>query len=146
MPWALTEYIITWRQYSLNTYTYKIDSPRVLTILLLLLIIIYPLTASVVGASQMTLQPVFSIFLCSSLSSGTWRTPSVSIPWCCLPTSSSVCLVFFPVSLCLARRFWPDLVNGKHDYTNAVCVSVRSSAGLRLVQLPAGSWHWHPRW
>ena len=24
-------------------------------------------------------------------------------PWCCLPTPSSVCLVFFPLSLCLAR-------------------------------------------
>ena len=34
---------------------------------------------------------------------GTWRTPGLSIPWCCLPTSSSVCLVFFPLSLCLAR-------------------------------------------
>ena len=32
-PWALTEYIISWRQYSLNTYTYKIDSPSVLTVL-----------------------------------------------------------------------------------------------------------------
>ena len=53
----------------------------------------YPLTARVIWASQLTSQPVFSSFLCSPLPSGTWRTPGLSIPWCCLPTSSSVCLV-----------------------------------------------------
>ena len=60
------------------------------------IIIIYPLTAKVVGVPQMISQPVSSIFLCSPLPSRTWRTPGLSIPWCCLPTSSSVCLVFFP--------------------------------------------------
>ena len=49
----------------------------------------------------------FSLF-----STAPCRTPGLSIPWCCLPTSSSVCLVFFPLSLCLARWFWPDLMNG----------------------------------
>ena len=34
-------------------------------------------------------------------------------------TSCSVCLVFFPLSLCLARWFWPDLMNGSHDHTTA---------------------------
>ena len=38
----------------------------------------------------MILQPVFSIFPCSPLPSGTCRTPGLSIPWCCLPTSSFV--------------------------------------------------------
>ena len=47
--------------------------------------------------TRMISQPVSSIFPCSSLPSGTWRTPSLSIPWRCLPTSSSVCLVFFPL-------------------------------------------------
>ena len=84
------------------------------------LIIIYPLTARVVGAPQMISQPVSSIVPCSPLPSGTWRTPGLSSPWCCLPTSSSVCLVFFPLSLCLARWFWPDLMNGKHDHTTAL--------------------------
>ena len=37
-------------------------------------------------------QPVFFIFLCSPQPSGTCRNPCLSIPWCCLPTSSSVCL------------------------------------------------------
>ena len=55
-------------------------------------------------------QPVFSIFLCSPRPFWTWRTPGLSIPSCCLPTSSSVCLVFFSLSLCLARWFWPDLM------------------------------------
>ena len=55
-------------------------------------------------------------------------------------------LVFFPLSLCLTRWFWPDLMNGKHDHTIAVCVSFRSSGDLHVVQLPAGSWHELPRW
>ena len=88
----------------------------------LIIIIINPLTARVVGAPQLILQPVFSIFPCSPQPSGTCRTPGLSIPWCCLPTSSFVRLVFFPLSLCLARWFWPDLMNGKHDHTTAVCV------------------------
>ena len=58
-----------------------------------------------------------------------WRTPGLSTPWCCLLTSSSVCPVFFPPSLCLAQWFWPDLMNGRHDHTTAVCVR-RSSCGL----------------
>ena len=75
----------------------------------LIIIIIYPLTTRVVGAPQMISQPVSSIFACSPLPSWTWQTPGLYVPWCCLPTSSSVCLVFFPFSLCLARWFWPDL-------------------------------------
>ena len=93
----------------------------------IIIIIINPLTARVVGAPQMILQPVSSILPCFPLPSGTCWTPGVSIPWCCLPTSSSVCLVFFALSLCLARWFWPDLMNGKHDHTTALCVSLRSS-------------------
>ena len=50
-------------------------------------------------------QPLSSIFLCSQLPSGTWRTPVLSVPWCCLPTSSSVCLIFFPLSMYLVRWF-----------------------------------------
>ena len=79
-----------------------------------------------------------------SLSSGTCRTPGLSIPCCCLSTSSSVCLVFFPLSPCLARWFWPDLMNGRHDHTTAVCVSLQRSKGLRVVRLPAGPWHGLP--
>ena len=109
------------------------------------IIIISPLTERVVGAPQMILQPAFSISSCSPLPSGTCRTPGLSIPWCCLPTSSSVCLGFFPLSLFLARWFWPDLMNGRRDHTTAVCASLRSS-GLRVVQLPADSWHRLTRW
>ena len=57
---------------------------RLLSDLFLIIIIINPLTARVVGAPQMILQPVFSIFPCSPLPSGTCRTPGLSIPWCCL--------------------------------------------------------------
>ena len=103
--------------------------------------LIYPLTARVVGALQMISLPVSSIFPCSPLPSRTRLTPGLSIPSCCLPTSSSVCLVFFPLSLCLARWFSPDLMNGRHDHTTAVCVSLQWSGGLRAVRLPAGCWH-----
>ena len=41
--------------------------------------LIYPITLRVEGAPQMILQPVSSIFLCSPLPSGTWRTPGLSI-------------------------------------------------------------------
>ena len=101
--------------------------------------LIYPLTVRAIGAPQMISQPVSSIFPCSSLPSGTYQTPGLSIPWCCLPTSSSVCFVFFSLSLCLARWFWPDLANRRHDHTTAVCISLRWSGGLHVVQLPAGS-------
>ena len=86
----------------------------------------------------------FLHFSLSPLPSGTWRTPDLSIPWCCLPTSSSVCVVFFPLSQCLTRWFWPDLMNGRHVHTTAVCVSLRWSGGLRVVRLPAGSWYGLP--
>ena len=115
-------------------------------IIIIIIIIINSLTARVVGAPQMILQPVFSIYPCSPLPSGTCRTPGLSILRCCLPTSSSLCLVFFALSLCLAIWFWPDLMNGKHDHTTAVCVSLRWSGGLREVKLLAGSWHRLPRW
>ena len=49
-----------------------------------------PLTSRVVGAPQMILQPVLSIFPCSLLPPGTCGTPGLSISWCCLPTSSFV--------------------------------------------------------
>ena len=45
-----------------------------------LIIVIYPLTIRVVGALQMIPQPVSSIFPCSPLQSGTWRTPGLSTP------------------------------------------------------------------
>ena len=82
------------------------------------------LTARVVGALQVTSQPASSILLCSPLPSGTRRTPGPSIPWFYLPTSFSVCLVFFPPSPCFARWFWPDLMNRSHVHTTSICVSL----------------------
>ena len=78
-------------------------------IIIIIIIIINPLTARVVGAPQMILQPVFSIFPCSPLPSGTCRTPGLAIPRCCPPTSSSFCLVLssspftVPCKMVLAR-------------------------------------------
>ena len=64
-------------------------------------------------------------------------------PFLDVPTSFSVCLVFFPLSLCLAIWFWPDVMNGRHVYTTSVCVSLQWSEGLCVVRLSAGSWHRH---
>ena len=71
--------------------------------------LICPLTARVVGAPQIISQPVSSIFPCSPLPSGTWRTPGLSIPWCCSPIFSSVwsCLNMFSKMRQLAEENWP---------------------------------------
>ena len=72
-----------------------------------------------------------------------------SRPVHCLVLSShlffSVCLVFFPFSLCLARWFWLDLMNERHVHTTSVCFSLRWSGGFYMVQLLVGSWHRLPR-
>ena len=84
----------------------------------------------------------FSLF-----STALWDLPN-SRPVNSLMTSSYLFLslpCLLPFSLCLARWFWPDLMNGKHDHTTAVCDILRSS-GLCVVHLPAGSWHGLPRW
>ena len=98
-----------------------------------IVIIIYPLTARVVGGTTDDFTSFFH-FPCSPLPSGTLRTSGLSIPWCSVPTSSSVCLVFFPLSLYLARWFRPDLMNGRHDHTNCslhlITMVRRSSSGL----------------
>ena len=73
---------------------------------IIIIIIIYPLTARAVRAPQMILQPVSSVFPCFPLPSGTLRRPpGLPIPWCCLPTTSSVCPVFFPLHCALQDGF-----------------------------------------
>ena len=71
-------------------------------------------------------RPVHSLMLSSHL-------------FLCLP-----CLL--PPLPCLARGFWLDLMNGRHDHTTGVCVFLQSSGGFRLARVPAGSWHVLPRW
>ena len=105
-----------------------------------------PLTARVVWATQMISQPVFSIFPFPHCSLGLGELQACRFPVVVFPPLYPVCLVFFPLSLCFARWFWPDLMYGRHDHTTAVRVSLRSSGDLRVVQLPAGSWHGLPRW
>ena len=46
---------------------------------LVIIIIIYPLTVRVVGASQMILHPVFFIFLCSPRPPGSWRNTEATL-------------------------------------------------------------------
>ena len=51
----------------------------IVTIIIIIINIIHSLTMKVVGAPQMLSQLLFSIFPCSSLPSGTWRTPGLPI-------------------------------------------------------------------
>ena len=86
----------------------------------------------------------FSLF-----STALWDLP-ISRPVHSLMLSSYL----FPCLPCLLPPFivpckgggWSDLMNGKLVHTTAVCISLRLSGGLRVVQLPAGSWHGIPRW
>ena len=71
----------------------------------------------------------FLHFPCSPLPSVTWRTPGLSIPRCCFPTSSSVCLVFFPLSLCLARCEHRQMMRGLFF----VCRSIKREVAVRFT-------------
>ena len=92
----------------------------------------YPLTAGVVGAPQMTSQLVPSIFLCSPLPSGAWRTPGLSIPWCCLPIFF-VCVCFYLPCLLPPFDVPYKVVFARHD-ERETCPYHFS---LRLFILPA---------
>ena len=98
---------------------------------IIIIIIIYPLISRVVGAPQMISQPVSSIFLCSSLPSGTLWTPGLSIPWCCLPIFCLPCLLppfTVPCKMVLARpderETWPY-----HCILRLFTMVTRSSCG-----------------
>ena len=80
--WGTTnDFATSFLQFSLFptalTHTHKCADTN--TIIIIIIIIINPLTARVIGVPQMILQPVFSIFPCSPLPSGTCRTPGLSI-------------------------------------------------------------------
>ena len=113
--------------------------------------LIYPLTARVVGAPQMISQPVSSIFFpvlhCHHLAnSRPVHSPMLSSHhFLCLPCLLPLFIV--PCKMVLARPVdRTDLMNVRHDHTTAVCVSLPWSGGLRVVRLPAGSWHGLLRW
>ena len=51
-------------------------------------------------------QPVSSSYVCSPLPSATLLNSGLSISWWCLPTSSSFCLDFFPLSTSFWKHYW----------------------------------------
>ena len=65
----------------------------------------YPIITGVVGAPQMTSQPVSSIFFWSPLPNGTLWTLGLSIPWCCLPISFLYALSSSPFLFVLQDGF-----------------------------------------
>ena len=106
----------------------------------IIIIIINPLTARVVGAPQMILQSVFSIFPVLHCPLGLAELQACPFPDVVFPT-----LPLSALSSSLFHCALQDLMKGRHDHTTAVCISLRRS-GLCVVQLPAGSWHGLPRW
>ena len=71
------------------------------------------LTMGIISAPQMISQPVFSIFL---FSTALWdHTNSRPVHSLMVSSHLCVCLVFFPLSLCLTRWLWPDLMNWRAD-------------------------------
>ena len=81
---------------------------------------IYPLTAGVVGNQ---FRPFISVLHCRLGLGKLHACPFPEVfPPLLLSASSS-----FPLSLCLAIWFWPDLTNGRHVHTTPVCVSLRWS-------------------
>ena len=120
--------------------------------------LIYPLTVRVVGAPQMTSQPVspFSLF-----STALWDLAN-SRPVHSLMLSSHLflclpCLLPPFTVLCKMVLARPDkretvyttsvCVSDKREtvYTTSVCVSLRWSGGNRVVRLPPGFLHGLPR-
>ena len=69
---------------------------------------------------------------------GMWKTicPFPDVVFQPLLLSALSCSPFH----CALQNGLPDLMNGKHVHTTAVCVSLRWSGDLHVVQLPAGSW------
>ena len=96
-----TPHTFVWRRYAISKTQ-------------VIIIIIYPLTMRVVGTPQMASQPVFSIFPCSPLPSGTWQTPGLSIPdvvFLPLPLSALSSFPFYctvPCKMVLARPDEPE--------------------------------------
>ena len=86
----------------------------------------YPLTARVVEAPQMTSQPVspfFSVLHCLLGLSKLQACPYLDVV---LPPLLQSVLSSSPFHLCLARWFWPDLMNGRHVHSTSACVSYDS--------------------
>ena len=108
--------------------------------------LIYPLPAKVVGAPQMISHQFPRLFPVLHCPLGLGELQACPFPGVVFPPHLLSALSFSPLSLYLARWPKPDLMNGRHDHTTAVCVSLRSSGDLNVVQLPAGSWHGLPRW
>ena len=129
-----------------NAFCLSMDFPDSLRFILLFLCLIHvylyhrPLIAGVVGAPQVTsyqFPPFFSVLHCPL---GLGELQAHLFPDVVFPPPPLSALSSSPFHCASQDGFWPDLMNGKHDHTTAVCVSLQSSGDLRVVQLPAGSW------
>ena len=83
---------------------------------LLSLSLTYPLTARVTGAPQVTSQPVFLHFSVHHCPLGLDELRVCPFSNILFPPLLLSVLSFFALSLCLAKWFGPDLINGRHVY------------------------------
>ena len=132
--WAWTSSLITWSLYEMHS----ILQQHLISIVCILL---SSSAMRVFGAPQMILQSVSSIFPVFHCPLGLGKLQACPFSDVVFPHFPLSALSFSPFHCFLARWFWPDLMNGRHDHTSAVCISLRWSGGIHAVRLPAGSWH-----
>ena len=78
--------------------------------------------------AQRQLYNQFPPFFCCPLTLGTLRTSGLSIPWCCLPTSFSASLVFFPFHCALQDSF--ERKTCPYYFCLCIFTMIRSSCGF----------------
>ena len=102
-------FFLTRKDFTMSVWRWNVSNLPQLTqriiIIIIIIIFINPLTARVAGAPQMIWQPVFSIFPCSPLPSGTWRTPACPFPDVAFPPLPLSALSSLPFHCALEDGF-----------------------------------------
>ena len=125
----LDGYTFTHKTWSFFFFPFRPKKRHFNKVIFIIIIIINPLTARIVGAPHMILQPVFSSFPCSPPPSGTCRTPGLMLSshlFLCLPCLFPPFTV--PCKMVLARpdeqETWPH-----HRSPRLFTIIRRSSCG-----------------
>ena len=113
-------------QFVIVKYNYKNNKQTCVFLLCIsyFIFIINPLMVRVAGAPLMISQPVSSILPVLRCPLGLHGLQACPFPVAVFPHLILSALSSSP-SLCLARLFWPDLMNRRRDHTTAVCISLQ---------------------
>ena len=112
--------------------------------LIIIIIIINPLTARVIGETDDFTTRFLHFFPVLHSPLGLGKLQACPFPDVVFPPLRLSALSSSPFHCALQDGF--GQMNVGHVYTTAVCISLRWSGGLCVVRLPAGSWHGLPRW